>query len=177
MPFGKGAFKTVISAKRRFDGHSGALEAHGVALALKWLLRAPKRHSRRTVLLIDAQSVLGATAKGRSSAPTLRREVRHISALLLAGDLLYKPVYVPSEDNPADAPSRGLCKWRLDVPSANSTHPRSIRKDRERRARGVVKRAANKALTARCSRLLMNLLETSAADSGEEVLTSTSSRS
>jgi hypothetical protein len=158
MPFSKSAFKTVISSKRRFDGHPGALEAHGVALALKWLLRAPKRHSRRTVVLIDAQAVLGATAKGRSSAPTLRREVRHISALLLAGDLLYKPVYIPSEDNPADAPSRGLTKRRSKMVRKGVIKPRSIKQDRCRLSRGAAKRAANSAMVSRCSHMLMNLL-------------------
>ena len=33
-----------------------------------------------------------------------------ISALQLAGDLLLKLVNVPSEDNPADAPSRGIVR-------------------------------------------------------------------
>ena len=36
-----------------------------------------------------------------------------VAALQLAGDLLLKLVYVPSEDNPADAPSRGVVRrWR-----------------------------------------------------------------
>ena len=47
------------------------------------------------------------------SAPTLRREIRRIGAYVLAGDLLLKPVYIPSEDNPGDAPSRGIVRrWR-----------------------------------------------------------------
>ena len=36
-----------------------------------------------------------------------------IAALQLAGDLHLHLVYVPSEDNPADAPSRGIVRrWR-----------------------------------------------------------------
>ena len=36
-----------------------------------------------------------------------------IAALQLVGGLLVKLVYVPSEDNPADAPSRGIVRrWR-----------------------------------------------------------------
>ena len=113
LPLSKNSFSTVVSAKRRYHGHSGALEAHGVTLALRWVLRSASRHSRRTTLLIDARAVLGAVAKGRSSAATIKREVRRIGAYLLAGDLLLKPVYIPSEENPADAPSRGVVRrWR-----------------------------------------------------------------
>ena len=36
-----------------------------------------------------------------------------IAALQMAGGILLKLVYVPSEDNPADAPSRGVVRrWR-----------------------------------------------------------------
>ena len=65
------------------------------------------------VLLVDAQAVLGAVAKGRSSSPSLQREIMRIAALQLVGGILLKLVYVPSEDNPADAPSRGVVRrWR-----------------------------------------------------------------
>jgi hypothetical protein len=112
LPISKSAFATVVSSKAVFDAHAGALEAGGIQLALRWLLRSPSRHARRTVLLVDAQAVKGAVAKGRSSSSSLRREVMRISALQLAGDLLLKLVYVPSEDNPADAPSRGVVRRR-----------------------------------------------------------------
>ena len=103
----------VISSRQRFDAHSGALEAHGVALGLRWLLRSVARHSKRTTILIDAQVVLGAVRKGRSSAPSLKRDLRFIGALIIGGDLLLRCLYVPSEDNPADAPSRGVVRKHL----------------------------------------------------------------
>ena len=63
--------------------------------------------------MIDAQAVLGAVAKGRSSAPTVRRGVMRVAALLLAGDVHAYYGYVPSEENPADTPSRGVWRqWR-----------------------------------------------------------------
>ena len=110
VPLSKAAFATVVSARKKHDAHSGALEAHGVTLSLRWLLRSPGRHSKRTTLLIDARAVLGAVGKGRSSAPTIAREIRKIGAHILAGDLLIKAAYIPSEKNPADAPSRGIVR-------------------------------------------------------------------
>ena len=110
LPISKRHFKTVLSVRRQFAAHSGSLEAHGVVLGLRWLLRSPQRHSRRTPILIDALTVLGASAKGRSSAPSIHHHIREIASLILAGDLVYRPVYIPSEDNPADAPSRGIVR-------------------------------------------------------------------
>ena len=92
------------------------LEAHAVTLSLRWLLRSVRRHSRRTVLLIDATAVCGAVAKGRSSSPTLKHEIKQIAALAIAGDLWVRVVYIPSEDNPSNAPSRGVVRtWRRQI--------------------------------------------------------------
>ena len=75
-------------------------------MAVRWVLRDRRRHSKRLVLLVDAQAVLGAAARGRSSAQSIKRTIRRYGALVLGGDLLARLVYIPSEDNPADAPSR-----------------------------------------------------------------------
>ena len=113
LPINKAAFGTVVSSRAEHDAHAGALEAGGVRLALRWFLRSASCHGQRMVLLVDAQAVLGAVAKGRSSSPSLQREIMRIAALQLAGGILLKLVYVPSEDNPADAPSRGVVRrWR-----------------------------------------------------------------
>ena len=135
VPLTKAAFSTVVSAKAVHAAHSGALEAHGVTLALKWVLRSPARHGRRTTLLVDARAVLGAVRKGRSSAPTIAREVRRISAHVLAGDLLLKVAYVPSEENPADAPSRGVVRRWLAKPAPTAGAQRRIAAPRRVRQR------------------------------------------
>jgi len=101
------AFSTVVKAKAAYAGHAGALEAGAVNLALRWLARTRCWHARRTPLLCDAQAVLSAIRKGRSSAPSLIREIRRTGALLLAMQCLLFISYVPSEWNPADRPSRG----------------------------------------------------------------------
>ena len=58
-------FRPVISQRAMHKAHSGSLEAIGVSLAVKWVLRDRKRHSKRLTLLVDAQAVLGAAARGR----------------------------------------------------------------------------------------------------------------
>ena len=63
------------------------------------------RHRKRVAMLIDAKAALCAVAKGRTNAPAFHHTLRSINALLLATNTLLRPGYVPSEDNPADAPS------------------------------------------------------------------------
>ena len=108
LPYRKADFRTVVSQRKSFDGHSGALEAAGLVLGIRWHLRTKSHFSQRLVVLVDAQAVLFAAAKGRSSAPSLRFEMRKLAALALVGDLIIKYIYVSSEYNPADAPSRGV---------------------------------------------------------------------
>ena len=117
MPLRKRDFRVIISAKNMDPAHIVALEATALLLLVQWLLRAERRHNTRVPVLVDAKSVLGAVAKGRSSAPTLKKTVRRLAAHVLAGNLALRPIYVPSEDNPADEPSRGLSLARAPCTS------------------------------------------------------------
>ena len=103
----KGDFQDVLSLRAAKAEHSGVMELKGVLLLLRWLMRSASRHGKRVVMLIDAKAALCAVAKGRSNAPAFHPTMCRINALLLATNTLLRPVYVPSEDNPADAPSRG----------------------------------------------------------------------
>ena len=112
LPISKCSFRTLMSCKAKRQAHSGLLECHGVLLELKWVSRSAKRHHHRAVVLLDAKVAIGCMSKGRSSARALRRVLRSTAALTLACDLLprlciYIYIYIPSESNPADAPSRG----------------------------------------------------------------------
>jgi len=102
------SFTAKLSLPAKYKAHSGSLEATGVSIALRWLLRRPDVRSRRVAMLVDAQAVLGALRKGRTSAPTLRFEVRRVAAMAIAADWHVHYTYVPSGCNPADAPSRGV---------------------------------------------------------------------
>ncbi len=96
-----------MSLKAARPEHAGVMELKGVLLTLRWLMRSSARHGKRLVMLVDAKAALCAVAKGRTNAPSFHRTLCSIDALLLATNTLLRPVYVPSEDNPADAPSRG----------------------------------------------------------------------
>ena len=91
-----------------------------LVLLVRWLLRSVARHSCRVVILLDAKAVLGAASKGRSSSPPFLRGCGRLASLVLAGDLLLRLVYVPSEDMPADAPSRGRRLRGRAIRSANA---------------------------------------------------------
>lgn len=105
-------FGTLISQRCRYPAHPGLLEAHGVRIAVDWIARCAENHGQRWVLLIDAKAVLGAVAKGGTSAGTLQRQVCRIAALMLACDVTLHLLYIPSEHNPPDAPSRGRAHAR-----------------------------------------------------------------
>ena len=107
LPFYKWAFRTAIRAKAKWKVHSSILEAQALLLAVKWVLRTPRHFGRRVVILVDAKAVLGAASKGRTSSPAIRGILRRINSLLLASNCLLRLVHIPSEDNPADRPSRG----------------------------------------------------------------------
>jgi hypothetical protein len=105
-------FRTIICSKARFKEPSGALETTAIVLALRWVAKQPRMHGQRHPLLVDALAPRCAITRGRSSAPTLRRGTRQVQALALAANLSLSLVYIPSESNPADTPSRGKLPTR-----------------------------------------------------------------
>ena len=98
----------MIAQRARYQAHAGDLEAAGMALLVKWLLRSLQRLWRRIVVLVDAKAMLYAAQRGRTSARSIQKVLRRLAALQIPGNLRLHFLYVPSEDNPADAPSRGL---------------------------------------------------------------------
>jgi len=101
-------FRTVLSVRALFAAHSSSLELHALLLAIKWITRARSRFHHRLPIFADAKAIICAAAKGRTGAPALRRTLQHIAALALGADILMRLVYIPTESNPSDAPSRGL---------------------------------------------------------------------
>ena len=108
LPLRRSDFKRVLAVRAKKADHSGALEASAVVLGMRRLARRQRWHRHRGVFLVDAQAVLAALQKGRSSAPTLRHPVKQAGAISLACGWRWRYAYLPSESNPADDPSRGV---------------------------------------------------------------------
>ena len=106
----KHSFVSEISVRKRHVSQSGALEATGLSMGSRWYLRERSNHKKRLTVLVDAEVVVGSAAKGRTSAPITKLEIRRLDALLVAGGLLVRLVYVPSEIKLADAPSCGVLR-------------------------------------------------------------------
>jgi len=100
-------FRTIVGKPARWTAHSGALEAHALLLVMRHATRAAAVQNTRLPCLVDAKVVICAAAKGRSSAPTIRTTLRRTGAFALAAGVSLKVIYVPSEANPSDGPSRG----------------------------------------------------------------------
>ena len=126
MRIHKRHFVDVFSIRAKLIEHAGVLEARGLLLLLRWWLRSVQRHGCRMLTLIDAKAILAATAKGRSGAPGFKQILRSIAGHLLAGNVLIYPLYIPSEDNPSGAPSRGK-RVRRGVPRNGVMHLKTKR--------------------------------------------------
>ena len=97
-----------VVRRLRFErtDHINVLELKAVLGTLKWRMRSSRMIWRRYLHMVDSQVTLGVVAKGRSSSRMLMRILKKINALTLAGSAHHCLVFVRSEANPADAPSR-----------------------------------------------------------------------
>ena len=99
-------WKTSLSSRWKHEDHITMLEARAVNSQLRWLATNSLRQSQRYPFFIDSQAALGAFAKGRSSSKRLNRVLRRGAAYQLAGDLRMSWMWVPTDYNPSDLPSR-----------------------------------------------------------------------
>ena len=99
-------WSVVVSSPWRHPQHINTLELHAVLLALRHSLSHPHSVCRRIFLIVDSSVAFYALWKGRSSSGQLLPVLRQVAAHLLASATSLQPCWVPSEWNPADAPSR-----------------------------------------------------------------------
>ena len=105
------------------DERPEVVELRTFMSGVKWLLRSAKRIGKRQMFLIDSRVVLGAARKGRSSFLQLAYFMRKLSVLLMFSGTTTHCLYIPTEFNPADGPSRGHKRKRRK--SLSSTQMRS----------------------------------------------------
>ena len=134
-----------VQAQKKDD--SPALEATAVTLTARRLIRASRNHRLRVVHLLDAQALMFALQKGRSSGGVFKVQLQKIAALYLGADIQGFYGYVPTSCNPADPPSRGLQRSCPQLEQPNRDEPswtlyvrsvrRSLRHLRASPARGL----------------------------------------
>lgn len=101
------SWRTVVAARWQHPlRHINEGEARSVSTAVRWVASRPSSFGSRLLLYSDSTAVAGALSKGRSSAPLLRPRVRSIAAYLLAFSFHLYTVWISSQLNPADFPSR-----------------------------------------------------------------------
>ena len=125
LPLDKYDFADVLMIPWPHDERPEVVELRALLSGVKWLLRSAKRIGQRQIFLIGSRVVLGAARKGRSSSPQLAYLMRKLSALLMFSGTITHCLYIPTEFNPADGPSRGHKRKHRKSPS--STLKRSAR--------------------------------------------------
>ena len=99
-------WRVTSSGKFHFAESIGVKEARAVVYDLESQLRDPKQHRFKHLRLIDNFGDSLCLARGRASDYALLQLCRRYGALLLATGAIVSLRWVPSENNPADAPSR-----------------------------------------------------------------------
>ena len=101
-----------------FDSaHINVKELRGVRLYIRRRARAAifAQKGERLLILCDSKAATGAVNHGRSPSAIFNSSLRRMLPELLAADLYACVIWIPSEANPADPPSRRRPVWTWKV--------------------------------------------------------------
>ena len=101
------AFEVVLCVRVESPEHINIEEARALLAYVRWNLRSKSRFGHRLLILLDSRVVIGAATKGRSSSRGLNRVIRQLAALCFVGGFVLHLIFMPTEHNPGDHPSRG----------------------------------------------------------------------
>jgi hypothetical protein len=124
LPVNREDFADVLMIPWPHEERPEVVELRAYIAGLRWLLRSVKHIGKRQIFLLDSRVVLGAARKGRSASPALIYLMKKLSALLMLSGTLPHCLYIPTEFNPADAPSRGLRRHTKQKRAAHANTPR-----------------------------------------------------
>ena len=105
-------WRTVLSFPWSEAESINMLEARALLQTLRWRAHTQFFVGSRCIHLLDSQVCLGALRKWRSPAPSFNRVITRIASLILASSSKVIFVYVATESNPADRPSRAIHQWQ-----------------------------------------------------------------
>jgi hypothetical protein len=105
--FTESDWATRIAGQWHFDEHINVLEARALELGVRDFI-SRTAGGKRVLMFSDSLVVLFAANKGRSPSYSLLRRLRSLAAYVLASGIRLVVVWVPTDANPADAPSRQL---------------------------------------------------------------------
>jgi hypothetical protein len=102
---------TAFSHRWSIPQHINVLELHSVLAAIRWALRTPSfTHAAgtRIIVLVDNSVSVSVLLKGRARSRALQSVMRVLMAHMLVANFSILPIWIPSQANPADRPSRLL---------------------------------------------------------------------
>ena len=99
-------WNTRIAGRWKKKGHINVLEVIAVILGVRLLAREKVHRRKRILICTDSMVAVGALQKGRSSAQALITPLRRFAGLCLSAELYVSLVWISTEANPADGPSR-----------------------------------------------------------------------
>ena len=107
IPYDYDDFVPCFSVRAKARDDVPTLEAIAIALAVRRDTRSVRHHGHH-VFLLDAQALIYALRKGRSSSRAFKVQLQKVGALTVCADILPYYGYIPTACNPGDPPSRGI---------------------------------------------------------------------
>jgi hypothetical protein len=123
-------WKTVFSLSCSDDQHINLKELRAARVYLFRRLSSRAARGSKVLLALDSRVAVGALAHGRSPSPAINRILKSLIPGLLGFNAYVIPLWVPSEANPSDAPSRRrpLWTWRASI----QTHLKKLSRGQRR---------------------------------------------
>ena len=100
-------YEVIIKAPAAVRHHINVSELAALTAVVRWSVRCGGNFHTRLLTAVDSLVSLFAAAKGRSSSRHLGRQMSNLAAVLLATGARLHILFVPTEWNMADFPSRG----------------------------------------------------------------------
>eukprot|EP00971_Amphidinium_carterae_P082670 1635292-Amphidinium_carterae.1 len=102
----KQAYRLVSKYHFRSSAHINVKELMAVRTALRHIAEQPERWRTRALIAVDSQVAVWTLKKGRSSSRALNQVLQTMLGDVLSTGVRICPIWVATECNPADAPTR-----------------------------------------------------------------------